>query len=53
MTCATEAIEDAFGEAADRDPVKVLKSFADQTGLTTKLEKRKVRACILEEKRRY
>ena len=28
VTCATEAIEDAFGDAADRDPVIPLKRFA-------------------------
>jgi hypothetical protein len=33
----------------DRDPAKVLKSFAEQTGLTAKLEKRKVRVLVVED----
>jgi RNA polymerase sigma factor (sigma-70 family) len=39
---------DTRPQAADRDPAKVLKSFADQTGLTAKLEKRKVRAAVVQ-----
>ncbi|MEO2088044.1 MAG: hypothetical protein ABGY75_00905, partial [Gemmataceae bacterium] len=35
-------------QAADRDPAKVIKNFADQTGLTVKLGKQKVRAVLVD-----
>ncbi len=35
--------------AEDRDPAKVLKNLAEQTGLTFKLERRKVRALVVEQ----
>jgi uncharacterized protein (TIGR03067 family) len=34
--------------AADRDPARVLQNLGEQTGLTFKLEKRKVRALVVE-----
>jgi RNA polymerase sigma factor (sigma-70 family) len=36
--------------AEDRDPEAVVKNVADQTGLTAKLEKRKVRVLVVERK---